>query len=134
MAFGRLVSKFRILKKDLLLSSRMNANVIMVCARLHNFIIDSDVLEDDDISVDDDGDDVDVDDLGITTMQGAPLGMCYNPTMLEEDFVAIVGSSQTREALVKFIADSVIRRPVYNVQRNSETIDEVIDREYFHPN
>ena len=62
------------------------------------------------------------------------MGMCYNPTMLEEDFVAIVGSSQTREALVKFIADSVICRPVHNVQRNSETIDEAIDREYFHPN
>ena len=131
MAFGRLVSKFRILKKDLLLSSRMNAIVIMVCARLHNFIIDVDVPIDDDASVDDD---IDVDDIGVTTMLGAPLGMCYNPTMVEEDFEIIVGSSQTREALVKFITDSVIRRPVHNLLRNNEHIDEVFDREYFHPN
>ena len=50
----------------------MNAIMIIVCARLHNFIIDQDVPEDIEYVPDQD---IDVEDLGITSMPGASLGM-----------------------------------------------------------
>ena len=43
MAFGRLVNKFRILKREIDGLIHNRADIIMACARLHNFIIDMDL-------------------------------------------------------------------------------------------
>ena len=134
MAFGRLVNKFRILKKNLEgKTMKINARIIMACAILHNFIIDQDVPED---KKGDDHDDIDVDNLGIIPMLGSPLGMVYHPTIIEDDFEELEGFSQTRLALADFIRTSMIRRPAHNIQRNSGRIigaTRVIEPEFFHP-
>ena len=47
MAFGRLVNKFRVLKRNLECSYRTNARILMACAVLHNFIIENDCVSND---------------------------------------------------------------------------------------
>ena len=129
MAFGRLVIKFRILKKNLECSLQKNVRVIMTCARLHNHIIEHDTQEWNE------NNEINIDDIGISAMPGAPMNMCYNPTMIEDSFHEIVGTSQTRVAIVNFIENSFIRRPIYNIQRNNAlSLDLDNSREFYHPN
>ena len=45
MAFGRLVTKWRIIHTNLNHSLKKNALIIQVAARLHNFVIDSDRIQ-----------------------------------------------------------------------------------------
>ena len=45
MAFGMLTSKFQILKKPLQVKIRNAGKVFLVCARLHNFIINERIAE-----------------------------------------------------------------------------------------
>ena len=75
MAFGRLVNKFRILKREIEGLIHNRAAIVMACARLHNFIIDMDLEED---AVEEDEDQ-------IVSMTGAPCNMINLPVMLDPD-------------------------------------------------
>ena len=106
-----------------------NVRLIMTCARLHNHIIEHDTQEWNE------NNEINIDDIGISAMPGAPMNMCYNPTMIEDSFHEIVGTSQTRVAIVNFIENSFIRRPIYNIQRNNAlSLDLDNSREFYHPN
>jgi hypothetical protein len=136
MAFGRLVNKFRVLKRNLEGRAKKNSRVIMACAILHNFIIDHDRPQDIFRSANESAEEpVDVDDLDIVAMPGAPMGMCYLPTMPEDDFEDIVGVSHTRSAIVQAITTQYIRRPQHNIMRNRDkaTIED-LERAFYHPN
>ena len=105
-----------------------NVKVIMTCARLHNHIIEHGTQEWNE------NNDINIDDIGISAMPGAPINMCYNPTMIEASFHEIVGTSQTRVAIVNFVADSFIRRVIHNIQRNNVVINDLDNaREFNHP-
>ena len=86
----------------------------MACAQLHNFIIEEDMPEDEN---DNDGD-IDPGELNIIAMPNAPLGMCYNPTMLDDEFVQYSGVSQTHTAMVELIAENSYQCPIHNLLRN----------------
>lgn len=209
MAFGRLVNKFRVLKKNLEGSLKRKSRIIMTCARLHNFIIDMDqvfVLNDQfndkdeiiitniepqhdqdvdssshkNVNFDDKVDNVnsqnnmnidipeetpcdtpystatrnansdtscssknttsafpdnaqaDMNESNMCTMEGAPLGMCYNPTVQEPFFERIEGISNQRRQIVEFIRSNTIRRPEHNRTRNGYNNEE-LPVEYYHP-
>ena len=115
MAFGRLVRKFQVLKKNLEGKLGKMSQILNACARLHNFIIDCDVPR----NVHNDGDDEHV-----VAMESAPCGMAYLPCMFEpgEEFVKQDGVSQTRVAIVEEIRRQGIRRPEYNLLRKEQDV------------
>ena len=92
------------------------SQIIGACARLHNFIIDSDMPID---SINEE-----VDDL-IIPMSNAPSNMGYLPVMLEEDdetFEKVDGVSETQKAILDVIKQQGITRPQYNLDRNTAQI------------
>ena len=103
--------------------------VIMVCARLHNFIIDTDEPFGGNGVHGDDGDNKEE----IIQMEGAPSGMPYRHVMLlpGEEIEIVQGNSDIRKALVEEIGSQLIRRPNYNITRNRNI--EEIDEEHYHP-
>ena len=117
MTFGRLVNKFRILKRPLETKLQKSSKVIMACACLHNFVIDEDMPEEEDSF--NDSEDANAGAEIIAGPEGAPRGMAYLPTMPEEDFEIMDGVSQTRDAIVEAIHDLALRRPHHNLVRNS---------------
>ena len=158
IAFGLMVSKFRILKKKLEGSIKTNAKVIMCCARLHNYIIDRkfESKNNDVNDTEQNGENVDPNRLGYTSLNNSPLDMVYCPTIPDEDiFEEIQGESNTRDAIVHLIHERKERRPAHNIIRNARDgevvaiinrrIDEAgeaneaiafkrdIEVEYFHP-
>ena len=54
----------------------------------------------------------------VTTHPNAPLGMTYLPVVPNDEFETFYGISQTREAIVEFIPEQDMRRPMHNVERN----------------
>jgi hypothetical protein len=213
MAFGRLVNKFRVLKKHLEGSLKRKSRIIMTCARLHNFIIDmdndisfncqqigkhenrntdtedqqstdifpslnkndqsSDIIDNDmqcHINIDvpeltssyisantstnntaSNSSDIsqqmnnsttgdmqrtlnnDINVVNLNTMDGTPLGMCYNPTVQEPFFEKIEGVSNTRRRIVDYIRTHSIRRPEHNRTRNDYENNQDLPVEYYHP-
>ena len=135
MAFGRLVNKFRILKRPLETKLKKSSKITMACACLHNFVIDEDIPEEDSFNDNDDshanaGAEI------IAAPEGAPRGMAYLPTMPEEGFDVMDGVSQTRDAIVEAIHDLALRRPHHNLVRNNRILaidEEGLELEFFHP-
>ena len=127
MAFGRLVTKFRILKRKLEGKLSSMSAIIMACARLHNYIIDFDIIDDDVIQ--------DLQEDQIVPMIGAPSGMAYLPMMLEEgDMLDMTpGFSHLRTLLVDEIERNDYKRPQYNIIRASLENETGIDEAFFHP-
>ena len=126
MSFGRLATKFRVLKRKIDGKLSKISSIVMCCAKLHNYIIDydqhmvEDVLENEELIVPD---------------ENAPSGMAYLPIILEEEDVPdiVVGFSNIREQIVNVIAEHEIRRPTYNILRNETTNNINVEEEYFHP-
>ena len=131
MAFGRIVRKFQVLKRNIEGKLSKISSIVMACARLHNYIIDMDVPP---TVINDDEDD------NIIAVPHAPDGMGYTPVMLDpnEDFVKVDGVSQARAAIVSEISREGLRRPDYNLERNqSRLVHEERPQEmleYYHPN
>ena len=106
----------------------------MACARLYNYIIDEDIQEDNYSS-----NPVDVDNLEFITLASASLGMCYLPTITDEDFEDTVGVSHTRDSLVEVINTHMMRRPFHNLLRNRRVdpnnVEDTpnVERELYHP-
>ena len=114
MAFGRLVGKWRILRSPLQQGSlKRNIDVIMACARLHNYIINQDM----DLTID-------PVQLGNEYHDIAPLQsraelrnlLGYLPVM--EPFSEIVGTSEVRAVIADYIREKRIVRPQRNQDRN----------------
>ena len=122
MAFGLMVSKFRILKKKLEGDDiRTNAKTIMACARLHNYIINRNLLQQKEVDCTGQTtiENIDPNNLGYASMTGTPLGMVYRPVIPDEEiFEEVQGVSITRDAIVQIIKDRQERRPEGNLIRN----------------
>ena len=100
----------------------MNAKIIMTCAVLHNFIIDSDgqqETKEGDDSIIDPNIIQNVNREQMHIIHNAPLDMVYRPSMREEDFVEIQGVSNTRRVIVEWLKSNNYKRPEYNMLRNS---------------
>ena len=82
------------------------AEVLEVCARLHNFVITEDGNEDED---------KEETLAGIPVMPNSPLQWGYLPTV--EELVVIPGTSQMRDIIVRKILQLQLRRPAHNVAR-----------------
>jgi hypothetical protein len=122
MAFGRLTNKFRILKGCMLGSLDRISAIVMACARLHNYVIRFDGVREESVIDDDMDDDRSDDDTATTTTTiavdlVAPLGMAYLPVVPNDDWEEIEGMSYTRAAIVDFLRENEIRRPLYNLER-----------------
>ncbi len=114
MAFGWLVNKFRILSGTISGPLDRASAILIACARLHNYIIREDKpcgcqldMFPNNISELDD----------IVTHPNAPLGMSYLPVVPNEEFETFYGISRTRKAIVEFIQEQDIRRPMHNLER-----------------
>ena len=102
----------------------------MACAKLHNYVIDCQLMtkkEQDDIMLgtydgDDDDDDIGVDHV-VTQLVGAPLGLQYLPVLPDEEFEVIRGVSMTRLAIIQEIKEQKYGRPVHNINRYSNIRD-----------
>ena len=78
------------------------AEVLEVCARLHNLFITENGDKDETLA-------------GIPVMPNSPLQWGYLPTV--EELVVIPGTSQMRDIIVRKIRQLQLRRPAYNVAR-----------------
>ncbi|KAL3779898.1 hypothetical protein ACHAWO_007538 [Cyclotella atomus] len=117
MAFGRMVNKFRILSGKVHGSLDRVPAIFNACARLHNFIIQSDGPCDE-MTVGMNVSEEEMD-LQIRPDNAAPLGMSYLPTIPNNSYVFEMeeGVSQTREEVANFLSDNLLRRPVHNILR-----------------
>jgi hypothetical protein len=117
MAFGRMVNKFRILSGKVNGSLDRVSAILNACARLHNFIIQRDgPCEEMTVEMNASKEEMH---LQIRPDIAAPLGMSYLPTIPDDSYVFEMedGVSQTREEVVNFLSDNLLRRPVHNILR-----------------
>ena len=148
MSFRRLVRKWGILKRAMAFKLKKTSQILLVCAKLHNFVIDQQQLErtrnDNGDGVEDDNDDDDDDSLQIIGRIGAPMGMQYLPTLPNDDFISAHGMSMQRTSIVEKIRMGRYKRPVRNQLRN-QTVDRsrivpthsngvTMEEELYHPN
>jgi len=93
--------------------------VLRACAILHNYVLNKDKIQ--------------LDDEGDEDIKDGPVQMGYYPMRLdpnvEEDKIiidclhsSVPGQSVVREAIKKFIQVNKMRRPDYNLARNSSLI------------
>jgi hypothetical protein len=88
MAFGRMVTKFRIISGKINGSLKRVAKILMACARLHNFIIQRDGsqhLKSEEEAM-----------LQITPNPAAPLGISYLPSLPDKQYVFMKWSMVSR--------------------------------------
>ena len=120
IAFGRMTTKFRILRSKMYCSLQTQSSVIEAVTRLHNFIIDVDgigVAEQPVRLVN--GDTLDGNDyerLGIDPLpNGVEGNMGFESVPYESEEVV---SASRQRALVEQLRQKTIQRPQYNLQRN----------------
>ena len=115
MAFGRLVGKWRILRAPLQQGSlKRNIQIIMACARLHNYVINQDV----DLAIDPFSLTSDYHDISPLQTEGGLLShLGYFPTV--EPFNNVAGTSEMRSVIVDYIKEKNISRPQSNIDRNT---------------
>ena len=110
MAFGRLTTKWRILRRKLETSLKVSSKILSACAILHNFVINRQLGKEEFVRH------VTKDcNLEIIAMQDSPLGWGYLPTV--EELVPIPGTSQTRDIVLRKVTREGLRRPTHNVER-----------------
>ena len=123
MAFGRLVNKFRILNGKIEGSLDRVTAILTACARLHNFIIQEDgpfETEHNYKSVQEE-----MDQLEIRAHPSAPLGMSYLPVVPDENFQVYHGISHTRQAIVEYLQENEIGRPLHNIEQKKREMAEM---------
>ena len=123
MAFGCLTNKFRILKGCVLGSLDRVTSIVMACARLHNYIIAMDGPNDTFDEVVEGGEDAE---FSIVPHPDAPLRMSYLPVVPNDEWEKFDGISYTRLAIVDYLRENGIMRPLYNLERKQM---EVMDAE-----
>jgi len=119
MAFGRLTNKFRILKGCVLGSLDRVTSIVMACARLHNYIIAMDGPNDVLDEVVEGGEDPE---FAIVAHPDAPLGMSYLPVVPNDEWEKFDGISYTRLAIVDYLRENGIMRPLYNLERKQREV------------
>lgn len=109
MAFGRLTTKWRILRRKLENGTRRNSRICQVCAILHNYVINKENI-----------DERTEDFIVAHPSSGEELG--YTPTSnvddLHETMNTTEGTSLRRTALVRIIGRDGMTRPQHNIDRN----------------
>ena len=120
MAFGRMTTKFRIMRQKMICTLAMQSQVIGDVTRLHNFVIDADgvgVAEQPvRIGPNDGLEENELGRLGIDPLVGdveGNLGFVCVPYETDE----IISSAHQR-AIVDQLSRKTIQRPVYDLQRN----------------
>jgi DDE superfamily endonuclease len=117
MAFGLLTNKWRILHSPLQTNLPRCSDILMACARLHNYCIDEDG-----------GTDLSNDEA-LTFIQrmppvnNAPFGWPFLPTV--ETYRSISGTSMTRDMLLRRVEQQGMRRPNANLERRRYELHEV---------
>ena len=133
MAFGRLTNKFRILKGCMVGSLDRITAIVIACARLHNFVIKMDGIDD---SL---GCDEVREEATIVRDVAAPFGMTYLPVVPNDEWEEFEGMSYTRAAIVEYLRTNSIHRPLYNLERKRNQVSETAtnntqwDSEYISP-
>jgi hypothetical protein len=111
MAFPHLVLKWRILRIPLVRSLASSSRTIMACAIMHNYVIDSDGMNNSDVELGNDPTSANLDFI----VQNAPRGMTYLPIMpdlYEELWMAQMTTSHTIQAsILQVIQELGIKRP-----------------------
>ena len=144
MSFGRLVRKWAILKTKMAFKLKKTSQILQVCAKLHNFVIDHQQFEkSQNGEVDDDDNDENDDSLQIIAKIGAPMGMQYLPSLPNDDFISVRGMSMIRSSVVEKIRVGQYKRPSHNRLRNqtgdssryvpTNSNGSVIEEELYHP-
>lgn len=110
MAFGRLTTKWRVLRRKLENGTRRNSRICRVCALLHNYVINE-------VGADEDEEDF------IVAHPAAPDNLGYTPTVEEgennnQTIQTEEGSSLRRTAFVRIIGRDGMTRPQHNIDRN----------------
>jgi hypothetical protein len=120
MAFGLMSNKWRILRTPLQTSLKMSASILECCSKLHNFCInqDGDQFVDKAVAL-----------REITPMPGSDLGWGYLPTV--EPLVAIPGTSQMRDIIVRRVGNLGIRQPAHNLERHRYELHNIKFQIYF---
>ena len=123
LAFGRLVTKWRIFHRDLEFGMERNSKICLIAAKLHNFVINETLqeegLREESVTPHPHAVRVGRDDLGFPA---------HNPTRIdsllvldpenEDDELPEPGHSTRRENFLYFIQANGLVRPHYNVERN----------------
>jgi hypothetical protein len=109
-AFGLLTTKWKILRKPLECSLKTNADILQICALLHNYVIDN--------KEDDSATDTSLEGPNIRAMSESPLGWGYLPTV--EPLETQPGTSQTRDAILRHIHRNGFCRPKRNLEQREE--------------
>jgi hypothetical protein len=126
MAFGRMTTKFRIMRSKMTCSLKMQSRIIKAVTRLHNFVIDVDGLPIADQAVrllpNEEVDDNELIRFGIDRLPGDAgnngfLGVPYD--------TAEEGSSARRNAILEQLTQQTIHRPVFNIQRTVASLQNV---------
>ena len=91
----------------------------MACARLHNYITAMDGPNDVLDEVVEDGEDAD---FSIIPHPDAPLGMSYLPVVPNDEWERFEGISYTRLAIVDYLRENGIMRPLYNLERKQREV------------
>jgi hypothetical protein len=117
MAFGRMTTKFRIMRGKMTCSLETQSKVIQAVTRLHNFIIDNDGLparQETIAPINEEGrlDQEELELMGINPLEDEPTG---NHGFLSVSYVANEGSSARREALLQTLTDRTIVRPALEI-------------------
>jgi hypothetical protein len=108
-AFGFLTTKWRVLRKPLEGSLKVNTDILQICALLYNFVIDN---KDDDFIAD-----TSLDGPNIRVMSESPLSWGYLPTV--EPLEAHPGTSQMRAAILRHIHRYGYCRPQRNLEHDN---------------
>lgn len=111
MTFGRLCTKWRVFRRDTSYSMTKMRDIVNSATRLHNFIIDYQLVVDGSIIVDD-----------VEPLEGEPSVLGYRPTAIDANDALRqeAGSSDRREWIRGELEACGLRRPDYNVHRNQE--------------
>ena len=118
MAFGLLTNKLRVLSTALQSSLANSSNILMACARLHNFCIDADhsegVLNNAEVH------------SALNPMPpepSAPLGWPFLPTV--EPLRNVTGTSIMRDMILRQVEIRGMRRPNANIERRHYELHEI---------
>jgi hypothetical protein len=125
MAFGRMTTKFRIMRNKMVCTLATQSKIIAAVTRLHNFIIDIDGIGISDtpirIGPNDSLEEGELERLGIQPLlaQADDNNLGFLSVPYESDEVI---SSGRQDAIVEALRVKTIQRPVYNLQRNTGQI------------
>ena len=115
MAFGQLLTKWQIFRRNLDYSLGKNSTIIMVGAKLHNFVIERDNLQFSTAS--------NLEEFGVEALlDGADNNNGFLPlTPNQEEVNTMILIAFCRHHIVGVIRARDMRRPLYNILQNHDS-------------